>query len=808
MMASDSSVLIAPEYLEFLSSPFKIRGQQELLQDIIKSWKREYAINNVTPKNLKDLLQGNRAIVTTKVDGELGLLHYNKGAIDLISITGRLLSSLPCLDEAADFLANSGIETATFICELAFLKKDLSKEEPYLNSLDKLKEPTPDEEGRIGIFLIQWLDGPEDYLENLDDMSDIFDGGTLVKVVEYDYGNLRNVTDMWNKNVVKNNSEGLVIHHKDKIYKMKPEMTADVCIIAVKPVKTDETKMGALIVAFFDGDAYIEAGTIGSGKGWDERVRTAWMAWALEHQVPGPDNKFIWVEPDRVIEVKYDGATEEDGSPAYTFSGGYSDAGDATSVRLNQPRMIGLRDDKDPTSAHDLRLDQVYVEEPEAIEVTSSKKIASIEYLFISPKSKLGAYAAALISSADEEISTDPITLQHYMWDELLKHYGGYILDLAKTRAKGNENKFHTELWKLKEEIWNEANKTEKALNKEWDGMLSGQAPLKRAIEYFDLGYKGKNWYTRAREVAEEYFEDAAPLFLKIVAALSPRTNPDRNIKEAIAVMEAFIKEEQLPGKTAPGKPQNAWRPNVVRALVSLPLSGPKVTNFYKALMGDPEAVCIDSWMARVFLGVELDTAISKISDKQYLFIEQLVKQVADQINKEPSNVTNSDFIKYVEAQAAIWAGARRKFYDTQQQKKKEDQDIDSEKEMTELDLEDFDTILVENMKQVFKNEELKKFWSRIAKKKIKEILSPEYRRRYHETIKSEPADEVKHLNENIVHKNIDMYVTDEYTDTLSETKVRRKLHPNLDLQPIITPTRKIIPPSESIRYLQELDRF
>ncbi len=82
---------------------------------------------------------------------------------------------------------------------------------------------------------------------------------------------------------------------------------------------------------------------------------------------------------------------------------------------------------------------------------------------------------------------------------------------------------------------------------------------------------------------------------------------------------------------------------NICRALLGLPLSGQKVLSFQANLLGDKNAVTVDTWMMRVF-GKESDAP----SAKEYEEIAEATRRVAKKYNVTPSHM-----------QAALWVGIK-----------------------------------------------------------------------------------------------------------------------------------------------------
>lgn len=145
------------------------------------------------------------------------------------------------------------------------------------------------------------------------------------------------------------------------------------------------------------------------------------------------------------------------------------------------------------------------------------------------------------------------------------------------------------------------------------------KAPTPR--EYASVAARGANnlgWYEESGRAIQETFGDDAPRFTALLAATSPNKSVRENLRYALETWENWEKA---------GRPTD---PNIVGDLIASPLpadfqnavsaltmaddafgtfgepargimSGPKVEPFYRALMGDLEAVVNDTHQARSY---------------------------------------------------------------------------------------------------------------------------------------------------------------------------------------------------------------
>jgi len=106
-----------------------------------------------------------------------------------------------------------------------------------------------------------------------------------------------------------------------------------------------------------------------------------------------------------------------------------------------------------------------------------------------------------------------------------------------------------------------------------------------------------KNWYKDANEFIKSIFKEDADLFCALLAA----TSPQQSVKSNWTIAMAVYKDYKSTGSTWFNYLMKSHKKNVHRALTGQELSGPKVRAFYRNLIGDYNAVTIDTWMLRIF---------------------------------------------------------------------------------------------------------------------------------------------------------------------------------------------------------------
>ncbi len=128
-------------------------------------------------------------------------------------------------------------------------------------------------------------------------------------------------------------------------------------------------------------------------------------------------------------------------------------------------------------------------------------------------------------------------------------------------------------------------------------------------------------------------------LFIDLLAATSPRCNIVRNTFLTSQIF-GFINEGLLCKIT---NKFEAHLNNICRALLGLPLSGQKVESFQANLLGDKNAVTVDTWIMKVF-NKDHDAP----SAKEYEEIEKATRRIAKEYNVTPAHM-----------QAALWVGIK-----------------------------------------------------------------------------------------------------------------------------------------------------
>ena len=181
----------------------------------------------------------------------------------------------------------------------------------------------------------------------------------------------------------------------------------------------------------------------------------------------------------------------------------------------------------------------------------------------------------------------------------------------------------------------------------------------------------GLDWYKRAYQLSVRLIHTYEGLTLGqavgVIAALSPQNRWERNCIDA----EAMIKARHQ-GADPMGVKVSTFNKNKAKAVAILALSddeatgeadaiapilnGRKVVAFYRSIMGDPDAVCVDGHAYAVWIGERVPTTQTpSIGVKLYADIARAYQLVAKR-SYELCGTT----LTPTQAQAVTWVTYRR----------------------------------------------------------------------------------------------------------------------------------------------------
>lgn len=209
---------------------------------------------------------------------------------------------------------------------------------------------------------------------------------------------------------------------------------------------------------------------------------------------------------------------------------------------------------------------------------------------------------------------------------------------------------------------------------------FSNLPPTNEFAAVAKAGEAKRGWYRHSAEAIANVFGVDAPRFAGLLAAMSPQTGVEANLRNAAAVWRDWNKAGRpqdresilrILGSAVEGQPNKisdkdlpAWRNNTVRALTEDPaeirLSGPKVDSFMRNLLGNVDEVTNDSWMAnfanvdqKIFAG-GLTKSGNPGKRPGYLAMTAKVREAADRLTALTGETWSP-----AEVQETIWSWSK-----------------------------------------------------------------------------------------------------------------------------------------------------
>jgi hypothetical protein len=154
----------------------------------------------------------------------------------------------------------------------------------------------------------------------------------------------------------------------------------------------------------------------------------------------------------------------------------------------------------------------------------------------------------------------------------------------------------------------------------------------------------GKEWYDRAYRFGVQLIHAYDGLTLGqavgVIAALSPNNRWERNCLDADRLISGWANGADLSLIKVCTYNTNKQKAIDILSLdaesvdteaIASILNGQKITAFYRSIMGDPDAVCVDGHAYSVWIGEKISTTKTpNISSSLYATIQRAYKLVAD----------------------------------------------------------------------------------------------------------------------------------------------------------------------------------
>lgn len=157
---------------------------------------------------------------------------------------------------------------------------------------------------------------------------------------------------------------------------------------------------------------------------------------------------------------------------------------------------------------------------------------------------------------------------------------------------------------------------------------------------------EGREWYADATEIAEA-LAAASPYSVDqcayVIAALSPRLPWPENVSGATTAVESHARGIRADRWSGNGLGANKAKAERILSGDLGALSGPKVTVFARAILGDPDAVTVDIWMQRA-CKLRDDRAPSRV---EIAAVTAAVHRVAEACGETPRDLQAIVWVHY-----------------------------------------------------------------------------------------------------------------------------------------------------------------
>jgi hypothetical protein len=399
----------------------------------------------------KYLPDGERWMVSTKLDGEFALLFFDGQACGLINPGGTIRVGLPCLEVAAEALRQQGFSSAMLLVELHYVDGVARGRVHDVSRIARRPERQADlEKLHLGVFdVVSWVDGEpkqpsSSYEERYALFSSWFHGFGSVAAIEMKVvDSLAEIRRLYEARVVDQNAEGLVVR-SDKFdwFKLKPLHTVDAVIIGFTESQDDRSGMlhNLLLGLMRDDGTYQELGQCGGGfsdeqrRDWLKRLRE--RVCASSYKVANSDHVVHeMVAPGIIVEVSVlDLLTERSrGDAILSMSLEYRDGGYSPIQRMPFCSMISpvfVRERTDKFAS------------PKDVGVAQIASLVEIERLFESAKVGTLPESKLLRREVRTKVLKGATAVRKVLlWETnkpapLFPKYVVYAYDLSTTRAE------------------------------------------------------------------------------------------------------------------------------------------------------------------------------------------------------------------------------------------------------------------------------------------------------------------------------------------------------------------------------------
>jgi hypothetical protein len=354
-------------------------------------------------------LKGKEFIVSVKVDGAFTGYYYNKEKSQSFFFNvpqHRIYIGLPVEKELVELLEKKLISEILLVGELfasTHQPIDFTKRSRIYELVHYRRNPSSEEDlNRIGfqVFDILSVNGKDwmkkEYLERYNKIKTIFPKQGRLSLVKTElFTNPYEILEFYQKEVIKNNQEGIVVRTGNIAYKIKPIHIIDVAIIGIAPgregTKIKKNQLASTLVALrYPDGKYQILSRVGGGLNDDQRT-DLWGRFTIVNSkdfipITRDARAMKMVKPEVVGQIAYeDIITDSGGDPIYQSCVIYDEKEKSWEVvrkvpflALVSPRFIEedpIRDDKNAENITDVRISQIM----DLVDIPKFESIAKYE---------------------------------------------------------------------------------------------------------------------------------------------------------------------------------------------------------------------------------------------------------------------------------------------------------------------------------------------------------------------------------------------------------------------------------------------
>lgn len=357
----------APDQYEHASLPevqsfTKVMDKQHPGATIAESWKKSRRMRFMTFDQLAELMDGDPAFISVKLDGELVALFLEDENVSAITSKGTIRTDFPAATEAAQMLSAKH-KKAILMAEMYVVNEE-GQPQSYMKASKVLRDPDTgqDSQIRLAVFDLISLDDT-DYEERpiekkMQVISELFKNDGLIHPAFTIKGEMKEAKKLWDQ-LEQKGWEGLVVHIGDQIYKIKPIMSYDLVVVAIEKSQKYQDRIGAVLGSFMDKESRFRlSGSIGGG--FSDHERREFYDWAQRNKIY-EDEERIWVDPFKepiIIEVEAVEVNIKERPKLEFKDRKWVDIENDISGVLRFPQFLRVRDDKKP-EYEDVRIEQL-----------------------------------------------------------------------------------------------------------------------------------------------------------------------------------------------------------------------------------------------------------------------------------------------------------------------------------------------------------------------------------------------------------------------------------------------------------------